>query len=440
MKRPHMPITFRPTSRARKGRGSRGVVSVWVALTIPVMIGVAGLALDTSYVVLTAHELQNASDAAALAGAIQVQTSTSQATADAITYAGKNWAAGATVPLAAGDVVIGRYDSTKFSFTANKTPYNAVQVNAHLTANLFFGPIFGVNTCAVARSATAMVNDPFGAGVIALDPKLPSSFGSNGTPNLTVAGGGIQVDSNATVAADIVGNATVTATEMRTVGGYSAKGNVSIPTIQTGVSYAPDPLASLPAPTYSAASDLGSISLNGKQTVNVNNSGSGPWYYSGGISITSANASLTLQPGVYVLGPPGLNMSGGNLTANGVMFYFTGVASGKKGAISYGTVNLTGNGTVDITPPTSGTYQGVTFFQDRSTPYSAADASIKGTATMNLSGTVYLPTIDFSMGGTSNNFANQIIADTINIFGNGAMQVNYDGRNKIPLGNVFLVQ
>ncbi|HSU69759.1 MAG TPA: pilus assembly protein TadG-related protein [Tepidisphaeraceae bacterium] len=441
-----MPITFRPTLRARKTRISRGVISVWVALTVPLMVGVGGLALDTSYVVLTAHQLQNAADAAALAGAIQVQNSTSQATTDAITYAGKNWAAGASVQLATSDVVFGRYDQAKLTFTAGGTPYNAVQATARRTStapggsiNLFFGPIFGVNTCDVSRTATAMINGPFAAGVIALDPTRPSSFGANGNLQFTVANGGIQVDSNDPSAIRVVGNATIAATELRTVGGYTDPGNVTVPVIQTGVSPAPDPLANLPAPTYSTASDLGAINLTGNKSQTVNNSGSGPWYYSGGISMTSSNASLTLQPGIYVLGPPGLNISGGNLTANGVMFYFTG-APDKKGATTYGTVNLTGNGTVDISPPTSGTYQGLTFFQDRATPYSAVSASIVGTATMNLSGTVYLPTIGFSMGGTSTSFANQIIADQITASGNGTINVNYDGRNPLPLGNVFLVQ
>lgn len=424
-------------------RWSRGVVSVWVALTIPVLIGVAGLALDTSYVVLTAHELQNASDAAALAGAAQVQISTSQASADAIKLAAANWAAGASVQLAASDVVIGRYNQATSVFTAGGTPYNAVNVTSRRTAaapggsvQLFFGPIFGVNTCDVSRSATAMVNDPFGAGVIALDPKLPSSFGANGTPNFTVVNGGIQVDSSDATAARVVGTANVTATELRTVGGFSSNGSVNIPVVQEGVSVAPDPLASLPVPSYSTAADLGAISDKSLTPP----TGSGPFYYSGGISMNNSKSTLTLPPGVYVLGPPGLNITGGNLSASGVMFYFTGVASGKKGIVTYGTVNLTGNGTITISPPTSGTYQGVTFFQDRSTPYSAVSASINGTSTLNLTGTIYLPTIAFGMSGTSNNFANQIIADQITVSGNGTMQVNYDGRNKIPLGNVFLVQ
>jgi hypothetical protein len=123
------------------------------------------------------------------------------------------------------------------------------------------------------------------------------------------------------------------------------------------------------------------------------------------------------------------------MNATGVMLFFT---TGNTGV--YGTINLAGNEAINITPPTSGPYKDISIFQDPNTPYNQAKAVITGTPNLNLQGTVYLPSINLDMKGTSTNFANQIIVDTVNVAGTGALQVNYDGRNPVEINNVFLVR
>ena len=48
----------------------RGIAIIWTAILVVVMIGFVGLACDTGYGLLVAHQLQNAADASALAGAL----------------------------------------------------------------------------------------------------------------------------------------------------------------------------------------------------------------------------------------------------------------------------------------------------------------------------------------------------------------------------------
>jgi Flp pilus assembly protein TadG len=55
----------------------RGTVSVIVAFFLPVMLGIASLAIDLSYLHLVRNELQNAADAAALAGAARLRNNSS---------------------------------------------------------------------------------------------------------------------------------------------------------------------------------------------------------------------------------------------------------------------------------------------------------------------------------------------------------------------------
>src|SRR5579871_2785182 len=132
----------------------RGVALVYVAVILIALIGVLGLAIDTGYVFLTAHQLQNAADSAALAGADEVPFDTIQASSNAVSEASQNNAAHHSVTLtAANDVSVGNYNRTTGTFTANTSPYNACQVTARRTTgsadgplSLLFAPIFGITT------------------------------------------------------------------------------------------------------------------------------------------------------------------------------------------------------------------------------------------------------------------------------------------------------
>lgn len=88
----------------------RGAAMLFVAIALVVCFGFAVLAIDMSLLQLSKNQLQNAADAAALAGAIQFGVSSgnqAQSTAEAIRIAGLNRAIQNTqqpVTIAAGDV------------------------------------------------------------------------------------------------------------------------------------------------------------------------------------------------------------------------------------------------------------------------------------------------------------------------------------------------
>jgi hypothetical protein len=80
--------------------GQRGNVLVWFALLLPVLSGFAALAVDLARLYLVKVELQNAADAAALAGAHKYAepTSVSQATTAAVDLAKIHYANGELIP------------------------------------------------------------------------------------------------------------------------------------------------------------------------------------------------------------------------------------------------------------------------------------------------------------------------------------------------------
>jgi hypothetical protein len=123
---------------------------------------------------------------------------------------------------------------------------------------------------------------------------------------------------------------------------------------------------------------------------------------------------VTFTSGTYVLNGGGLVSSSSNsvLTGNGVMFYNTGSAG-----YSFAPISLAGGTSVTFSAPTSGTYQGILFFQDRSIT-STAQNLISGGVNPNISGTIYMPNGYLTYTGNSaNSVTLAIIAKDLTVTG-----------------------
>lgn len=181
--------------RMNQRRNRRGFALAWTAVVLVVMIGLVGLSIDWGWATLDAHQLQNAGDAAAMAGAISVKKAFHDGTLSAAferarTLSMANYAAGSAVDVCfdaatnnpALDVVIGQwFPSTKefraFDPADPKGP-NAVKVVTRHEAGwsvnqplaLSFGSLFGTPTANVKREAIAMAYGGGGAGLICLAP------------------------------------------------------------------------------------------------------------------------------------------------------------------------------------------------------------------------------------------------------------------------------
>ncbi|MHC4673932.1 MAG: TadG family pilus assembly protein, partial [Planctomycetota bacterium] len=163
-----MKTTYHRSSALKR----RGIAYIWFIIMGMTLIAFVGLAIEVSYVLLTANQLQNAVDAASLAGASKVQIDEDAARNLAITIASANSAAKQAIELdpndnnaSDGDIVLGSYDRDTSLFDPLASSYNAVKVVARRTDGsasgavplLFFGPLFGVDDANVVRSAIAMI-------------------------------------------------------------------------------------------------------------------------------------------------------------------------------------------------------------------------------------------------------------------------------------------
>jgi hypothetical protein len=127
----------------------------------------------------------------------------------------------------------------------------------------------------------------------------------------------------------------------------------------------------------------------------------------------------------YIMNGGGISfLAGGTSTGTGVTFYLTGTNA------SYGSVTANATANVTLTAPTSGTYRGILFFQDRSIT-SAMNATFATTGTLALTGSLYFPTTDVSFqgGAGTTSYITAIVANEITFTNNTYITNDSTGSN-----------
>jgi hypothetical protein len=284
-----------------------------------------------------------------------------------------------------------------------------------------FSSIFGGGTIPVrARAVAQGLWVPFNNGIIVLHPTAADSLFANGNGSTVVTNANIIVDSNNSNAAGTVGNAFVSdvGKAIYITGsnpGYSGTFNG---TVYTGQQPTPDPLAYLPEPDPTT---MTTQTAGGGKNVSLQ-----PGVYVGGLSF-SGQTSVTMAPGIYYMQGGGFSMAGqGNLYAAGVMIFSTGGLS------------ITGNGSVTLSPPTSGIYKGISYFQQRS---SSATAKVAGNGLYNVTGTVYVAGgLTDLQGNGDASVASQVVTLLMKSGGNGATNINWSGGVTAPTRIISLVE
>jgi len=169
------------TKIKRSSTPQKGAVTVLVALTLPVLLGVGALAVDLAYLYVVRNELQNDADAAAMAGARKLFTTG----ASALDWSGAATTASSAISLnraaghglADGQVLTGYWDTTQTSKGLQSLPMTpgvndapAVQVTLGKTdgqnqgpVRTFFASIWGVYAKPVRVTAVAGVHSPSSA-------------------------------------------------------------------------------------------------------------------------------------------------------------------------------------------------------------------------------------------------------------------------------------
>jgi len=128
----------------------------------------------------------------------------------------------------------------------------------------------------------------------------------------------------------------------------------------------------------------------------------------------------------------GFSFSGqGSLLGRGVMIYNDPNANSQR-------INVTGQGSVDLSPPTSGLYQGILFFQNRTADVAV---NIVGSGGYTVSGTFYAASGPISVSGNGDAYiGSQYISRTLDLGGNGSLNIDYTAFNPPGLRKLQLVE
>jgi hypothetical protein len=400
-----------------------GQALVMVTFGSAFLFGVLGLVVDVGYGYYVKQLAQAAVDSAAIAAvvdasargtscgvAVLCQTGYACPTDPtnstnfgvACLYAHKNGfgGSGQTVTISSGT-------GTPLTAPGVSTTY-WVTVTASQHQYLGFLSALGLHGGLISARATGAVNTVAGAGgcIYVLAPS-GNSMNVSGSANV-FSNCGIYVDSTASNAFISSGGAKTTASAVDIVGNVNISGGSTItPTPTTGVSPVADPLAKLASPTFSGCH--GGIN----KSISATTATLSPDTYCGGITI-SGGANVTFSAGDYILNGGGLNVSGSS-TVTGVGVFFYNTSSG----YAFAPITISGAAGITLTAPTSGTYEGILFFQDRSISSSAA-STLSGGSTANISGTVYVPTgqLYFSGGASTAPLTMALVCKELNVSGN----------------------
>lgn len=417
----------------RRTRQERGQAMLFIMLAMIPMCMIVGLVVDVGMAYSTKTSARTAAEMGALAAV--------QSAIDSI-YSGGSYSCGslgcqsADVCPTSGNLKAVCLYATTNGFTNAASGAQTVQVSAGTgtppvpnvtSANywvkvqiaqrngLTFGAMSGLQWVnPTATAVAAAVNVIPENCVVALDRSAASALNLTGNVNLTTTDCGVAVNSSSSSALTATGSTILSASSISVVGGTSTGGTTVSPTPITGVAPFPDPLEGIPAPTVPSVCNNTfphNPAINSTLTLS-------PGTYCGGLNI-GANANVTFNPGTYYMVGGGISVSGSAaLTGSGVTFYNTFNAT-----YAFQPINMVGTGATTLSAPTSGSLQGILFFEDRNAP-TGNTSTIKGNSNASLAGAVYIPknTLTFSGDATSQQL--MLVADQVSMNGNVTLSIN----------------
>ncbi|HEY7311092.1 MAG TPA: pilus assembly protein TadG-related protein [Gemmataceae bacterium] len=423
-----------------------GGVTPLTVLSLSLLVSVVAVAVDGGALFEHRRHVQAAADAAALAAAADLFANypTNQG-ADP-----KGTAAASALANAAANGFSN--DGVQSTVTVNLSPQNYqggskagqpvpagyVEVIVQYNAGRTFSSIFSSGSIPVRARAVARGQwTPLSNLVTSFSLTASAAVSVSGLAGLSI-NGAMQVNSRSTTAVSLTGTAGLSTSQITlnpSSGGgliasiesfLSGLGKTS-PTITTNPS-TPDPLRYLSAP------DLVQLGLSTQGTnlvIGNTNTDLYPGVYNGGITV-NGSATVTLHanadgtPGIYYLQGGGFALSStakiqtASTETAGVMIYNDWQSSSDAISVSV----LAG---LQLTPPTSGIYKGISIFQKRGTFSSSGPAvSIGGLGAINVTGLIYAAHANVNLSGQSstNVMAGAVLADTLNVSGLAVVNIN----------------
>ncbi len=405
----------RDTHRSHADESGQAVVLL--AIVMMATLFIIGLAVDTGQLFVARRTAQEAADAAAYAGAVvlfqggtaleAVNAAVDDATANGYT----NGVNGVSV-TARNMPLTGAYAGSPLHVEVIiTTPVQTALVPQE--AGFSSVTVRGVAGATPAATGFAILVTSRGAAE-AFD------WGSAGT--LAVTGGDIVVDSSSMLGARNSGTITLPPQfKTQVVGGAVG----TFPQLVTGIAPVADPYAGFPKPSTTGMLVCTSLTTPGCQDASTP-----PHQNPGVYKNVDFNVPVILNPGIYVLANSSIHNSA---SGTGVFIFLTNAnypaSGGLCGEFHIGISPGSPGAVINLSPPTSGTYQNFSYYQDA---FCKTALHADGTVSITMTGTVYLPqaNFDISSSGTTATLGQLVTLRLISSL-SSTLTVNYSGAGTV---------
>lgn len=352
-----------------------GGLALTFSLATPVLIGSLGVAVDFVNYNRVKANLQAAADAAAVAGAREMQvsqTDTDQVKSSALSFAAHRLTGDA-------DATIDDLRSANFDVDAQVlTAKSAVRVDISESWTPFFAHFIAAGITPVTVSATARFVGSNNICVLGLST-TGSAVYLDKDSRLTGNGCGVYSDSADKRGFKVDQGVKLVASLNCVTGGAEISGSANVsPKILTDCPAITDPLSNRQPPT------VGSCNFN-KLVVKDETRNLSPGVYCGGLVI-DGKAVVTASPGIYVIKDGELKVAGeSSFSGEGVSFFITG----SKPAPLY----FAPKSHISLSAPADSAMAGLLFYEDRKLSQRMKHR-ISSDDARKLVGTIYLPVGD----------------------------------------------
>lgn len=410
------PLRSSAKCRFAFGFAKAGNATILFGLAVPVLAGVAGLAIDVGQWELAHKSLQRAADSAAISAAVAFASSG----ATTVTTEAKGIAANYNfVDGSGGTTVTVNRPPSSGAYTANT---GAVEVIISQPQARMFSALFGNGTVAERGRAVAVGTST--ACILALDQTAAKAISAQGNVSVTANGCSIFSNSNSSTSVSAGGSAIVSAMSIGAVGSVVGQSNM---TTTNGVTSNQGTLADpyygkISVPTFSGCDQT---SFTAKTTTTIS-----PGVYCGGFTL-NAGANVTMSPGVYIMDQGAFVVNGSTtLTGTDVTIIFT-----SSSTTNYPTAKINGGANVNLTAPSTGPYAGVVVFGDPNMPVGTT-FDLEGGSSQSINGVTYTPhgAISYAGGASGYSGCSEIVGDTVSFVGDSNLALNCSGMGTRKIG------
>ncbi len=397
----------------------RGTVAVTTAIALPVLIGMAALAIDTGIWYCERSRLQLAADAAAYGAGRLLSDHTADftgaATAEAKAVTNNYWLLGTT--------------ASTTSLVPTVTPasdYSSVTVTLSTHADRFLSAALSLQVPVMSVSATASVVSATAGCVLALDKSAYGAITVGNDAGIVASNCGVFTNSGSTLGAiEVTGSGSITAPSIGAVGSVHQDNGGHVSTTPSPNSTAEaNPYASLSVPNYGSCTQS---NVNASSWGVHYNYGASNNVFCGNTQIGGNGAIISFASGVtYYVVNGNLVFNNTSITASGVAFVLTGSSPGAFQWTNYS------NTTSAVTAQTGGTLAGILVWQTCNSAGSDPASSIAGGSTFSISGALYFPCGQLAINNNAlvspaSGGSLTVVADTINLEGSATLKTSSGG-------------